>query len=189
MSCSRLQLIWQAKYCPKGTSLSKVKNHRCSPTPRGTRTPIWELSHSGSVIFLCACLFVFSSYLNETARWPITANLYRFQAIENLVYIALSSATEHMGHGDAFRRVFEVLAGGVLLPGEYVWRVIRKLFLRLRVGLLGWWANQKDFRLVWSKAVESVPAPTSVPSPLGDFWGLSLPKQSSSPPKLKHETL
>nr|CAB3262520.1 uncharacterized protein LOC100180184 [Phallusia mammillata] len=37
-------------------------------------------------------------------------------AIENLVYISLSSSNEQMGHGDAFRRVFEVLAGGVLLP-------------------------------------------------------------------------
>ena len=34
-------------------------------------------------------------------------------------------------------------------------------------------------------SIESEP----VPSPRGVFWGLSPPKQSSKPPKLKHETL
>nr|XP_026692505.1 uncharacterized protein LOC100180184 isoform X2 [Ciona intestinalis] len=37
-------------------------------------------------------------------------------ALENLVYIALSSSTEHMSPGDAFRRFFEVVSGGILLP-------------------------------------------------------------------------
>jgi len=37
-------------------------------------------------------------------------------ALENLVYLALSSSTERMRHGDAFRRLFEVVAGGILLP-------------------------------------------------------------------------
>ncbi|CAK8692261.1 uncharacterized protein LOC143461861 [Clavelina lepadiformis] len=37
-------------------------------------------------------------------------------AVENLVYVSLSSSTEHMSPGDALRRFFEVIAGGILLP-------------------------------------------------------------------------
>jgi len=37
-------------------------------------------------------------------------------ALENLVYVSLSSSTEQMGLGDALRRFFEVVAGGILLP-------------------------------------------------------------------------
>jgi len=44
-------------------------------------------------------------------------------------------------------------------------------------------------KFIQSKILNPVPDVKSVPSPLGDFGGLSPPKKYQDPPNLKYETL
>lgn len=62
-----------------------------------------------------SCVIIIRILREMQQRVPVWAPLSCW-AIENLTYSALSSSNEHMSRGDAFRRLFEVIAGGILLP-------------------------------------------------------------------------